>query len=110
MPVGPSINPTWLGSVPHYIPNTGRCADRAAAGKAQDGGQDREWEAVPSAVERPSVMLDPQGGVSRASLVQLENPEKRDRLMFLAGLGPKTRGKGRGSEEMHRQAAEAVTG
>lgn len=105
MPVGPSVNPMWLGSVSTASPTQEDVAKgccRHPAGEAQDGGQDQEREAVPSAVERPSVTLDPQGGVSRVSLVQLENPEKRNRLMFLGGLGPKTRGKGRGREEMHR--------
>lgn len=93
MPVGPSVNPMWLGSVSTASPTQEDIAKgccRHPAGEAQDGGQDQEREAVPSAVERPSVTLDPQG----------ENPEKRNRLMFLGGLGPKARGKGRGREEM----------
>lgn len=92
MPVGPSVNPMWLGSVSTASPTQEDIAKgccRHPAGEAQDGGQDQEREAVPSAVERPSVTLDPQG----------ENPEKRNRT-------GRTRTKSQGERKRQRGNAQ----
>lgn len=94
MPVGPSVNPMWLGSVSTASPTQEDIAKgccRHPAGEAQDGGQDQEREAVPSAVERPSVTLDPQG----------ENPEKRNRT-------GRTRTKSQGERKRQRGNADRL--